>query len=122
MNGLHRVNMETYCPERIPMHLVIEYLHRGKRFFTDKSYSNSELFLHIPLPIRDVLIASLATFEGEPPMSRTTSRFKIMGMTPVPGYENRIVISCPDYAVYDNEPIVLIEFDDEGSPLYYEIN
>jgi hypothetical protein len=112
---LRRVNPLTYCPDGAYMHLLVEYLHRGRAFFKLKQYRISELNVHIPPPLRGVLTQVCGCFDADKPGI-------LLGMQAVNGYENRIIISHPDYAIYQNEPMVLIELENGNNhPTYFEI-
>ena len=123
MRDLRRVKAKTYSPNCTQMHLLIEYIWRGRAFFIGKMYGASELNLHIPPSLQAVLVASLHVLDGFSVVNKAYNRVYIHGMLCVPNYENRIVISHPDYAIFENEPMVVIELENMSNyPTYFEIN
>lgn len=123
MSTLRRVDARTYKADSAEMHRIVEMIWRGRSFFKAKGYEISELILHIPLPLQAVLLQVLSEKDVLTQLFEGAISTKIWGMEALPAYENRIVISHPAYAIYENEPMVVIEFENETNyPLYYEIN
>lgn len=116
---MRKVNKYTYTPQCAEMHLLVEMIYRGRKFFKAKMYDLHELNMHIPPPVQAVLVQVL----GAKHVRKGRNTVHIYDLLCIPGYENRIVISHPDYAIYDNEPMVIIEFENGNNyPTYKEIN
>ena len=95
---------------------------RGRAFFKGKSYEISELNMHIPLPVQAVLVQAMGGFKTITPDANSAGNTYIYGLKCVAGYENRIVISHPAYAIFKNEPMVIIDLMEGNWPVYREIN
>src|SRR4051812_18001005 len=102
---LNRVNKYSYSPECAEMHILIEMIARGKACFAARGYCAWELILHIPPMLQAVLVQSLGGFS----VKKVHNVEYIMGLKCVPAYENRVVISHPHHAIFDNEPLVVID-------------
>ena len=78
--------------------------------------------MHIPLPVQAVLVQAMGGFKTITPDANSAGNTYIYGLKCVAGYENRIVISHPAYAIFKNEPMVIIDLMEGNWPVYREIN
>lgn len=118
---LKRVSKYNFDPDGIQMHVLVEMIVRGRKYFNGKLYETSDLNMHIPLPVQEALMHSLGGFG----VKNRHGTWYILGIKCVSAYENRIVITHPTYAIYDNEPKVVIELEIKNGqcyPAYYELN
>jgi len=122
---IKRVARLHYQPECAEMHVLVEMIARARGYFTDKTYRPHELIMHIPPPVQRVLEQSLAGFGVKKRSNGIHEIVSIMDIKCIPGYENRIIISHPKFAIYDNEPMVVIEFETINGktyPVYYQLD
>ena len=118
---IKRVPRYQYRAECAEMHVLIEMIARGRDYFSSKMYKPAELIMHIPPMLQEVLVASLGRFGAK----KIEFQQYILGVKCVPAYENRIVISHPKFAIYDNEPMVVIDLvlhNGQWYPVYHELN
>lgn len=121
--SLRRVDARTYSPDSTEMHKIVEMIWRGRAYFKAKGYTITELNLHIPLPLQATLVQVLSENDVEHVPFECGIMVKIWQMTAVPTYENRIVICHPKWAILENEPMVVIELENETNyPIYFELN
>ncbi|WP_121812771.1 hypothetical protein [Mucilaginibacter kameinonensis] len=118
---IKRVPRLYYQPECAEMHVLVEMIARGRDYFAAKMYKPREIIMHIPPPVQTVLEQSLGRFGVKKP----DNEVYILGVRCIPGYENRIIMSHPKFAIYDNEPMVVIEFETingKTHPVYYQLD
>jgi hypothetical protein len=108
---INRVNKYSYTPECAEMHILVEMIARGRDYFTAKTYAESELIMHIPLPLQALLVQVLGVFGVKTYNNWPNTATYILGMRCVPAYENRIIITHPQHAIFENEPLVIIELE-----------
>jgi hypothetical protein len=106
---MQRVLPECFVIKFGEIHLIIAYLAKAKRFFTEQGIKESDLILHLPPPLLGVLVQVTSGLTTEIHEATYGAESNIMGIRTVPGYENRIVMSLAEKGFYQNYPVITID-------------
>ena len=106
---MERVHPADYYIEYDKMPHIIVFLKQCRQYFDDLDVNINGVNLHIPLPLQQLLTVIMEGVECNSPVQKTDFKLYYYGMLVLPGYENRIIASLEDRAIFTDSPMMCLE-------------